>query len=902
MSTSELIAMTKSATPAEDYVGKVFELLGYKPKEKYEDDYELLLDFEKACKEYVEKTGKGLPVQNISYSRVLTKLSNKEILKKILDRKEYRLLKVIRSSYLFDEEICSLYGEEILTYIKDTGSKEFPLEFNKIFFNKCFELYRSNKDFYKVLFTFEKSSFTSEVISELCKDHEFFVNYAIDGHLDEIRYYLPDLFVNRDIYSVYVKKVKENLNYMIFLIESPLIDEYYLEVREEVIKALEMGKIAFPKQLRANVHFFKDYVKSDVEVRGTFSNVALIRGVALNQFNEEEIELIIKSCGINESVENFVKKINYLYRVNDEFVSSLVIKILDSAYNCISLEALEKIVIDDDLQGIIIDLGPKKVNLVAKLLNKMDCKDLDLTNVIYTVLKHLDDCEEESEEFIKIVDNLDINTLTDEQLDCLILVLSKESNMYNVTCADDLKEENFRKLKDAYYAKIDKEIEDGSIDVEELKRAILEKKYGLDYTQASFIYKRYCKYLNGFKFADEEVYSLLSSINNIMKEKSIDVLIELYKLTDEIVADYYSIVSLESCIRKHYARAYADSLFKIKDHPGQLKKREATYQGEEVLVYDLSGDFRMQIHALGAYTRGEWSRPGNFKEDWDRPKIVFHGLCTSYIGNSQIATARPNGPILGFSDYEESALLVAGNYDLVSKRVNNKYSVSMHNPFLLIPPQSMLDFTRHNHNEMVIERRNISGAGSFKRQPDYIVYIVDDANDLGNFSSDNDYYQQTLQAARDFGVPVIVIDRLAYAKSELKKALVEEKKFYEIGDFQYLKNAFMIYANNEVGCRVYPEKDKDGKMVKPEPKEYQKIFNVEAIKAFIARTIDNVLSYPITDEKKIELLRKIFVLLKNEETKFSGLKADIKIDYTAEIERVNQELVNLGSEEFKIGK
>ena len=896
------LLVSKSSTPAPDPVPIVFHLLGTKaPKEKYDDYYELLVDLHNA---FVNSPN-GIPLQSVAYGRVRSMVTKKEVLRKVLDRKEYHLLKYIYISKLFDEEIIDTYGEELLRYVLDTGNDIFGVEYNQLFLKKCIKLIKTDKNFVKLLFLYNPYYFKDEIKKELYEDYEIIIEYGIENDFIQIKKFFPELLTDRDIYISYIDKAKSDDKYLLYLIESPLIDEYYIELKDIIIKGIKDGKISLPSYLRQNVDFFKDCMHSFDIFDGNFklfSKVRLIEGIVLDKFTPEEIADVIKYCGINETVENLVRKVKYLYKVNDEFIGTITINMLDSKYNFISLESLEKIVVDPDLQGIIVFLSDDKLRLLDKLLEHMNRKDIDLSNLLYTVLSKLNDSDTKNQEFIELLEKINIDSLSPEQLDCLILVLTKETNMFNVNSAEDLKEENFQNLRKAYFEKIDKKIEDGTIEIEELRRAVLEKTYGLDYSAADFIYKRYCTYLNGYKIDNEEIKDLLTSISSIMREKSIDVLIELYKIAKYAITNYYSAVALESCIRKAYAKSVADSLFRVGDHPEQLTKREATYEGEEVLVYDLHGDFRMQIHALGAYTRSEWTRPIDFLDDWDRPKIASHGLCTSYIGNCQIATARPNGPILGFSNYEESALLVAGNYDLVSKRVNSKFSVSMHIPYLFVPPKSMLDFTRHNHNEIVLERRNNSGKGGFKRKPDYIVYIVDDSSDLSNFSSDNAYYQQTLQAARDFGVPVIVIDRLAYARAELRKALEGEKAFYETGDTSILSEIFMIYANNEVGCRMFPEYDSNGQEIQQEPKEYQKIFNKDVIKEFVNRVIDNTLTANFTDEQKITIFKRLYVLLRNETTKFKKLKASIRIDYTAEIDRVNTELLKLGSEGFTHGK
>lgn len=60
--------------------------------------------------------------------------------------------------------------------------------------------------------------------------------------------------------------------------------------------------------------------------------------------------------------------------------------------------------------------------------------------------------------------------------------------------------------------------------------------------------------------------------------------------------------------------------------------------------------------------------------------------------------------------------------------------------YTFLPPSMMIDYTRHNHNEMVLERRkntNTDGEIS-KRLPNYIVYFVEDMGE-SNFSEKMPY-------------------------------------------------------------------------------------------------------------------------------------------------------------------
>ena len=368
-----------------------------------------------------------------------------------------------------------------------------------------------------------------------------------------------------------------------------------------------------------------------------------------------------------------------------------------------------------------------------------------------------------------------------------------------------------------------------------IKNVIFEKKYDLDYEKAKFIRDRYFHNIEELKKSslDNGIINIIQEFDNIIKEDSIENLKILYLTSKTIENDFNTALSLESYLRSAYAKLYNETLYQLNDNDISKNKifQNVFYNGKKIKFYEANGDFNMQVHVLGAYRY--WTRPDNFLNDWEQPKIASHGICTSYIGNNQIAIARPKGPIIGFSNFEKGSLLLAGNYDLAS--TNKDFSISSEKPYNFLPPKTMIDSTRHTHNEMVIDRIKHDGDinNIRKRNPNYIVYIVDDINNQNNFLDKNEFYQMTLQASSDFNIPIVVIDRLKYAKSEKLKCLMLEKKFYETNDSQVLEDLFLTYMNNRVGCRKF---DKEDNAI------YCEEFNDSVIKKFCQRILNKLKS------------------------------------------------------------
>jgi hypothetical protein len=461
------------------------------------------------------------------------------------------------------------------------------------------------------------------------------------------------------------------------------------------------------------------------------------------------------------------------------------------------------------------------------------------------------------ENYKELLTNISIETLNEEQLRNLLIVLQRKDNIFNITSINDLLDINFNSKKELYFKNIEQNL--SNMDLETLKRAVIERYFGIDYSMASFIVGRYVPVSGNLdellkEGLNKNIVNILKLLNNIVKEEDIEnlkILFTSYTNNPDIPQlenDFYTSLSLESAIRKQYAQLYNKTLYKLKDED-KTKRPElqnVTYNGKHIQIYEINEDFNLQVHGLGAYR--EWSRPTNFQEDWNRPKIAYHGICTSYIGNDEIATVRPNGPILGFSEYEESALLLSGNYDLFSDDAINSFSTSIHKAYNFLPPRSMINATRHNHNEMVLERRNNQGL-SYKRLPNYIVYVVDSIDNKNNFDPGNEYYQMCLQAASDFNIPIVIVDRLKFAKREKFKCDQLEEAFNKTGDLEVLKELFLKYMNNGVGCRYFDGQQKA---------EYHDIFSSTSIQEFYQR-IFNYLQNNINNLEKYNEEQKLFI-------------------------------------------
>lgn len=535
------------------------------------------------------------------------------------------------------------------------------------------------------------------------------------------------------------------------------------------------------------------------------------------------------------------------------------------------------------------------INRIFSLLNN---DEYDLNYSFVQTLNNL-------KNYNDLINQVDLNTLDDEKLKNFIFILQRKQNIFNINNINELSNDSMFKKKIEYFSIIDKKIIDNTINITELRSALLEKKYGLSIEMSKFIYNRYCKNIGELKeYIDKggndstkmnkSIYRILLDIASIYKFDTKEKLVYLYKNSEVLETDFYTTLSLESSLRKEYAKMYNNSLYQLNDshllnENHQLYKEnkmiydkinESNYNGKKPKFYILDGDFNINIHALSAYHGFDYQKPDNFKEDWERPMTENHGICTSYIGNNQIANARIMHPVYGFSHYEECALLLAGNYDLSSNRANSQFSTSTINEYAFYPPEMMKNLTMHTHNEIVLDRRIIGENNQFKRMPDYVVYFVDDINNLNNFEEKNNLYQETIQASIDLNIPIVIVDRLKYAKSERDKWNKLFEKIKEKPDAESVRNLFYIQLTNRIGCHDFS----NGKDIK----EYNKYFTDVSVLSNLESIINTVIFNTNINEKEkgiiINAIQSIIETAKKENNKGRAI--------TGSMHNINEKLLN----------
>lgn len=609
--------------------------------------------------------------------------------------------------------------------------------------------------------------------------------------------------------------------------------------RKEIIDNLKSGN------LKVNKAIVKIYQDDDEVIN------YMVEAIKQNNYNEEELDNLLRIEHINYHFTK-TKLFEYVYkkicenldidyewfkyyivrsiRINDNILCNLEYRILDKRFHSLykenDFEMVTSITSYNNIQQSLIDIGyPQKKD--GTVDNELGQKQLELFSHILKVattdksgnrikewipyfskiLYSFEKYQVDMEYFARHIDELDddlLKTLTNH-------IVGEHS--FKIKTIDDLK--NYDEIRKKW---VDKKIK--SFDYLDVRYAVIEKIFGLGSSSIDTLSNCYgCAVLQSPDKFPRDLVDFFKTINLIKSANNIEVLKKVAaSIDDNKNLRDIDTIHLQTSIRKQLLRAYNTSLFQISN-----KQPDATIKG--IKLYKAAGEkgnkkFGIMLSALGAYIYLDTKKKDfNYKDDWNRPTIDNHGICCSYISNSNLGVADYESAVLGFTDFEDGALLLGGPRDIYSN--NTDFDIigyeEIKSEYYL--PDDMIDNTRHLHNEIVFERKN----GNEKRQPSYIVLICDDLKKAqrlydikknlgmykkngGNASmNDGDALNAALNAAKDFNAPIVVVEKRVIAKQQFKNITNSLKDFVAAEELnrddikKYFHDIITVFENNNSG-------------------------------------------------------------------------------------------------------
>lgn len=533
--------------------------------------------------------------------------------------------------------------------------------------------------------------------------------------------------------------------------------------------------------------------------------------------NYDKVKELISNLSLSEYEKNKYLK---LREKNIEIDETINFKILSKKYSFLD-NIMDMITANCDIQDQILSLSDSRLRLFEQMYLKLQTLTDYYNPYITTILLRIGYVSLDTawlNEF-HYYDDLLINIddlmsqgyiLSDDEIEKL-LYLCTSSVIHTVpnvselqNFGDDTTIDNIELKDDLLKAKEEK-------DIDYLKFAILVQAYGISLKSAKDICKKYN--ISNITITNEnrDVFEMYLAIYQIINESDPDVLIKLYDEFTKIMKpkkDFRRIIVFENDLRKAFAHDLNNQVFKTDKLPYD--------EVDGIKIYDAGVDFKMIVTAIGAY-QVNFENKDNYSEYWNSPKIRSHCNCCSLIGNANLSMANVKNVIFGFSTMNDNMLLLSSSSDINSTPESRIFNPTGNRYQEYMDANSMLNNTRGDYNELVYERKDLSSNPKFyKKNPDYIVFFEEYESYDEMFEKYKDkpegleylkqqkeledkFFQESLKAAKNFGIPIVKINREKVAKSEYDKIQKLVKSFIETKNPDLLILIITSFESSRVG-------------------------------------------------------------------------------------------------------
>lgn len=463
----------------------------------------------------------------------------------------------------------------------------------------------------------------------------------------------------------------------------------------------------------------------------------------------------------------------------------------------------------------------------SSLFDKLGKKNLDITAIV-PVQEQLCSIPEQSRElFLSVVNTFDrddnwkphfqavLNNFTNGKFDDLIQsisssgleeldlaafdrIITHKGNYLNITTADELN--NIEGIIDS---RIDEAAQNG--DDEQWKNFTLLKKYNLSLDEAKILTQKY-----SYKIEDVETdryastKSFLTELKSIVSAETPEEFGRLLDAADDIPMQNYPDFQIEA--QKMYTEAFNRELFN--------PKGSEYYLEDGVRIIDAGTDFKMLVRSEGAFSGKK--QDGNYAANWNRPLRINTSFSTSpissnhllYYGMTQYSEEEPS-VTYGFADLDDNAVIenALGDDATVHRR---KYTLdtSSYKDFQNISPTTfdgcgqrfmsiddiMDDSSRGIHAETVLSRFYLDEEGNeHRRQPSYIVYVK-----TGEDYHEDPMYEESKKTARDFDIPVVMIDMRKVLNENRQKVEQRKAELEQDWSIDGVVDVVQTWANNSL--------------------------------------------------------------------------------------------------------
>ena len=307
-----------------------------------------------------------------------------------------------------------------------------------------------------------------------------------------------------------------------------------------------------------------------------------------------------------------------------------------------------------------------------------------------------------------------------------------------------------------------------------LKEMILQKAYNQDYTSAIQFLEQYGNNLNELRniLVDTSVVDFLESIQMLVNMEDVE---KLKKIYDECEIGSIDLLQVEGIIKQQY-----ESMYLTLNYDTATETKSPVLIEDTVEMYKAPPEFYMTVSSFGGIFNTNPNMT-NYKERW--MSINSQTISTSFISNNNMSTVPIKDVCFGFCEFEPNEKIMMGsrnqyakgNYlNPQSKDINSYGKCCYEIPWNLIEStKKHADVTVDhenmipNFNEMVYRRIDKDGN---TRQPSYVVYFSN-----GKINEQDPIWKNSIKAAKDFDIPIVVVDKTICVEKGFDKKAFENK-------------------------------------------------------------------------------------------------------------------------------
>lgn len=512
---------------------------------------------------------------------------------------------------------------------------------------------------------------------------------------------------------------------------------------------------------------------------------------------EEKLQAYDPQTNINQAGCDYIKQ---LYTINEDIFETLNQSLLQPKYTeNFSFVQFSRIACDKDFQDKLLSLDDNRYQLFVaccKIASARGENWASSTNAIVDGMLN--------PQFSELVQNAANGSCSD--LETLNVVLASDDNYFGIRSLEQVKD--YHHIKNSVCRQIltapekDENLTDALKNMSPLDRVKFvrcEQEYGISLSQAKLLCQKYgWAILNSDeKIGNEQNHAMLESLTKlIMARTKEDALNVKFAINGEKKQTFGEI---DNQFRRCFAEMYNQAFY----HPREQDKiGTETINGKQISVYDAGVNFTMCSHVVGAFSDSA-EGDESYKDKWNRPLRQSHVFCTRLIANDALEIAKENSVCYGFTQFDTDALIASAPWDMASITFNVMFDTagemdkkkSMRNcegsGARFLSPREQINNTRTDGNETNWDRFDSTGQ---KKQPNYLIYIADSLNSSEFKSSKS--YKETLKAASQFDIPLVVIDRAKVINNEHYQINKMIDDYSQTHDFHTLEHIIQKFENN----------------------------------------------------------------------------------------------------------